>query len=142
MTREDYVKHLINAQGFTIKSFASEIDMPYSTLLSMLNGSLGAAAIDNVIKICKGLNITIDELQSRGISEETISLSDKEKRIIIAYRNQPAMQKAVDRVLAISEEAVEYIPSLVAARSQGNNIPIQVDNVPDLSKIEPDDTDL
>ena len=65
MTREIYLKNLIKNNGFTIKDFAQKIDMPYSTLLTMLNeGKIGTAAVDNVIKICKGLDITIQDLQS------------------------------------------------------------------------------
>ena len=49
MTREDYIKSLIKAQGYTLKAFAQEINMPYTTLLSILNGSIGGAAMDNVL---------------------------------------------------------------------------------------------
>lgn len=62
MTREDYVKSLIKARGYTFKAFAAEINMPYTTLLSILNGSIGGAAMDNVLRICKSLNISIEEL--------------------------------------------------------------------------------
>ena len=60
MTREQYLKTLIKSNGLTIKEFARNIDMPYSTLLTMLNEEkIGNASVDNVIKICRGLNITI-----------------------------------------------------------------------------------
>ena len=62
VTREDYVKTLIKARGYTFKAFAREINMPYTTLLSILNGSIGGAAMDNVLKICQALNIRIEEL--------------------------------------------------------------------------------
>ena len=42
MTREEYIKRLIYENGMTIKSFAQSIDMPYSTLLSMLGVPWGA----------------------------------------------------------------------------------------------------
>ena len=64
MTREDYVKSLIRARGYTFKAFAQEINMPYTTLLSILNGSIGGAAMDNVLKICGALNIRIEELNN------------------------------------------------------------------------------
>ena len=62
MTREDYIKSLIKSKGYTMKAFAQEISMPYTTLLSILNGSIGGAAMDNVLKICHALNIHIEEL--------------------------------------------------------------------------------
>ena len=63
MTREDYIKSLIKAQGYTLKAFAQEINMPYTTLLSILNGSIGGAAMDNVLKICHALRIHMEELE-------------------------------------------------------------------------------
>ena len=65
LTREIYLKNLIKSKGLTIKEFAKNIDMPYSALLAILNeGKIGSASVDNVIQICKGLGITIQDLQS------------------------------------------------------------------------------
>ena len=90
MTREQYLKNLIKSNGLTIKEFARNIDMPYSTLLTMLNEEkIGNASVDNVIKICRGLNITIQSLQSVQESDnsfaEHIILSEK----ISAFGNPP-----------------------------------------------------
>ena len=62
MTREDYIKSLIKSHGYTLKAFSQQISMPYTTLLSILNGSIGGAAMDNVLKICHALNVRIEEL--------------------------------------------------------------------------------
>lgn len=104
LTREDYLKQLIKNNGFTIKEFALNIDMPYSTLLTMLNeGKLGNAAVDSVIRICKGLNITIEELQAvqNNVNEpsEHLILSSHEKHLIAHYRKKTDLQKAVDLIL-------------------------------------------
>ena len=109
MTREDYLKKLIKDNGFTIKDFAHRIDMPYSTLLTMLNeGKLGHAAVDSVIRICKGLNITIQDLQAVQSKEATPSghliLSVHEKQLITNYRNKCDLQKAVDLLLFTDEK--------------------------------------
>jgi len=64
MNREDYIKALIKSHGYTMKDFAKIINMPYTTLLSILNGSIGGAAMDNVLKICGALNIRIEELNN------------------------------------------------------------------------------
>lgn len=62
MNREQYLKGLIKGKGYNLKEFAGIIDIPYTTLLSMLNGSIGGAAVDNVIKICKNLGIPVETL--------------------------------------------------------------------------------
>lgn len=49
-------------------------------------------------------------------------LSEKEKKIIIAYRKNVAMQAAVDKILGVYEEEPEYI--FRAAKSENNSAPI------------------
>ncbi len=71
MTREDYIKTLIKSHGYTLKDFAKLIRMPYTTLLSILNGSIGGAALDNVLKICGALDIRIEELNQLPSEGET-----------------------------------------------------------------------
>lgn len=104
MTREKYLKNLIKENGFTIKEFAESINMPYSTLLTMLNDEkIGKAAVDSVIKICKGLNITIQDLQSVQDCADPLPqhlvLSNHEKQLIASYRKKNDLQKAVDILL-------------------------------------------
>ena len=83
--------------------------MPYSTLLTMLNDEkIGNAAVDNVIKICKGLNIAISDLQSVNDQDtsfpEHLVLSDHEKKLITCYRQKTDLQKAVDILLLVDDE--------------------------------------
>lgn len=104
LTREQYLKNLIKSNGLTVKEFAQNINMPYSTLLTMLNEEkIGNAAVDSVIKICKGLNITIQELQSIQDSESTLTehlvLTEHEKNLIRNYRQRTTLQQAVDILL-------------------------------------------
>lgn len=104
LTREEYLRKLILEQGYTLKDFAKKIGIPYTTLLSMLNGSIGGSAVDNVIRICKGLGITISELQEvlqKQSDEEAYVLTEREKELIFAYRRHPEMQEAVRRLLLL-----------------------------------------
>lgn len=111
MTRELYLKKLIKENGFTIKDFARTIDMPYSTLLTMLNEEkIGSAAVDNVIKICKGLNITIQDLQSvqeaASSPMDHLVLTEYEKKLIANYRKKTDMQKAIN-ILLFSDDQID-----------------------------------
>lgn len=118
MNREQYIKTLISEKGYTIKSFSSFIKMPYNTLLSMLNNSIGGAAIDNVMKICRGLDITISDLQNycdENTQCSTISLTEHEKAVVIAYRNKPDMQSAVDTLLNVKINTESEIASDMAS---------------------------
>ncbi len=86
MTREDYLKEKIKEQG-TQREFAAKIGMPPSTLFSILR-NVGGASIDNIIKICKGLNIKPDELAEIG---EEITIPSETKGY---YANSEAAEFA------------------------------------------------
>lgn len=87
MTREKYIKQLIKDSGYNLKDFAKEIKMPYSTLLSIVNHSLGGASIDNILKICLKLNIPVDSLRNGNIEKtNSNSLSTDELQYIKKYR--------------------------------------------------------
>ena len=86
MTREDYLKEKIKEQG-TQREFAAKIVMPPSTLFSILR-NVGGASIDNIIKICKGLNIKPDELAEIG---EEITIPSETKGY---YTNSEAAEFA------------------------------------------------
>lgn len=53
---------LIDKRG-SRRAFAEEIGIPPTTLQSMLTRGVGKASIDNVIKVCRGLGITVEQLQ-------------------------------------------------------------------------------
>ena len=105
MKKEEYVKMLISSSGHTVKSFAEAIDLPYSTLLSMLNRGLGGASVQNVIKVCQGLSITVEDLQRADSTEHVDTpfyLSEHEKLIITKYREKQEMHPAIDALLGIA----------------------------------------
>lgn len=104
MTREIYIKDLIKEKGYSVKSFAEHIGIPYSTLRSILSSGVGGASVDNAIRICQGLGITVDALNKCDTATVDFSLTEKEKVLIYAYRSQPSLQIAVDRTLGISDE--------------------------------------
>lgn len=103
MTREEYIKTLIVDKGYSVKSFSKAVGLPYSTLRSMLSSGVGGAAVDNVIKICKGLGITVDTLNKCGCVDGSVALSGKERTLINSYRSHPELQIAVDKLLGIED---------------------------------------
>lgn len=105
MTREEFIKKMIKEKGMTLKDYARMINMPYSTLLSMLAGNLGGASLDNVIRICNGLDTSIGTMQSAqmnaGVENSLADLSEREKKLVMQYRSAGTMQEAVDKLLDI-----------------------------------------
>lgn len=107
MTREEFIKKKIKEKGVTLKDYARMINMPYSTLLSMLAGNLGGASLDNVIRICNGLDTSIGTMQSAQMNADMenslADLSEREKKLVMQYRSAGAMQEAVDKLLDIQQ---------------------------------------
>ena len=120
MTREDYLKEKIKEQG-TQREFAAKIGMPPSTLFSILR-NVGGASIDNIIKICKGLNIKPDELAEIGEeitipSETKVYYTNSEAAEFAEYlRTRPGARMLFSAAKDMSkeemEETVKYIEFL------------------------------
>ncbi|WLC58801.1 LexA family transcriptional regulator [Leuconostoc carnosum] len=62
MNRESYLKDLIEVKYGTVRYFAEQINVPYTTLRSILERGVSNAKMANVISICKGLGITPEQL--------------------------------------------------------------------------------
>lgn len=62
MTREQLLRNLILDRYQSLRRFAIEADIPYSTLMTLLSRDLGGASFDVVMKICKALGIDPMEL--------------------------------------------------------------------------------
>jgi transcriptional regulator with XRE-family HTH domain len=90
--RVEVIKNLLKEQGYTQKSFAEKIDIPYTTLYSILDRGVGKASVDNVIKICRGLGITTDQLEAMASGQEfNPELSSKDEKDI-----QKELQKMIE----------------------------------------------
>lgn len=121
MSREEYIKFLIKKRGYTIKEFAAFVEIPYTTILSMLK-NLGGSAVDSVIKICRGLEITIDDLEkntngNKSGAKPPLDLSLHETTVMQAYREQPAMQPAVDKLLGVAADEKDEKEKIQPAKS-------------------------
>ena len=118
MTREDYLKQLIIEDSVTIKDFAKKINMPYTTLYSILK-NVGGASIDNIIKIWKVLGVSADELaKMNGVEDTTKGYYTNPETAEYAemLRTRPSARLLFSAAKDISKEdmqkAVEYIEFL------------------------------
>lgn len=57
MIREEKLRNLILNNYTSLRQFAKEADIPYSTLMTLLSRDIGGASFDIIIRICKQLNI-------------------------------------------------------------------------------------
>ncbi len=59
---EERLKNLIIEKYGSVRQFSFKIDVPYTTVDSILKRGIDNSNVGNVIKICKALNISIDTL--------------------------------------------------------------------------------
>ena len=58
----DKIKQLRNKQGLTQDELARKSDLPYTTLTKIESNVITKPSIQTVMKIAKGLDITVDNL--------------------------------------------------------------------------------
>lgn len=63
LKRAEIIGQLIDEKWKSKRSFAEEIGIPPTTLQSILQRGAGKASVDNIIKVCKGLGITVEQLE-------------------------------------------------------------------------------
>ena len=82
------MKKMITAKYVSIRQFANEISIPYTTLQSIFKRGL-KAGIQNIIKICQALNIDINALANGKIEEpktNDTTATASEKELLKNYR--------------------------------------------------------
>lgn len=57
MSREQKLRNLILDNFPSLRQFAVEADIPYSTLMTLLSRDIGGASFDVIMKICTYLNV-------------------------------------------------------------------------------------
>lgn len=84
------------------RALAEKIGVRHNTISSW-ESCINSVDIDNLFKICKALDISVNTML--GIDEQDSIYTDKEKELIQAYREHPEMQQAVDKMLDISHSS-------------------------------------
>lgn len=57
MNREQKLRNLILDRYPSLRQFAVEADIPYTTLMTLLSRDVGGASFDVIIRICKQLEV-------------------------------------------------------------------------------------
>jgi hypothetical protein len=73
---EEEIKKLIIGRYGSINNFCKQFDFPWSTVKTMLTRGIKNSSISNVIKLCKALNLDIEELTKDKIVSKQIKLNE------------------------------------------------------------------
>lgn len=124
MERTKVIRRLIKDTGLSLKAFAEKANVPYTTLYSILERGVGNASVDNVIKICRALGITIEELDMLFEDESKIeTFSEEEISIILNNITNPKLKILVKFALGTGLRQGEI---LALNRSDVNDMEVRV----------------
>lgn len=76
MSKTDLIRKLINNTGLNMKAFSKKANIPYTTLRSILDRGIENASVNNVLKLCTALEISIENLYDTSI-KNTFDSKDK-----------------------------------------------------------------
>lgn len=105
MTIENQLKANILNQYKSIRAFTMAIDVPYSTIDTMLKKGIGGAGVNTVLKVCVALGIDVEgllrgEITKKALTSVAFDYSQHERDLICAYR------QASDDDLAVVDAAL------------------------------------
>ncbi|UBR28700.1 XRE family transcriptional regulator [Bacillus sp. SD-4] len=118
MKKAEIITHLIKEAGYSKRAFAEKIGLPPTTLQSMLSRGIGKASVDNVIKVCKGLGITTDDLErlanlSNDMVKEELSIYETVDKNQSNITYIPIIGAVAAGTPIFAEENIEgYLPML------------------------------
>lgn len=93
MNRESYLKDLIESQYTSVRNFSEQINVPYTTIRSILERGVLNAKMENIINICKGLHITPEQLYNfedsvvSKITKTSLKLNSGRQENVYNYAN-------------------------------------------------------
>ncbi|HJI35497.1 MAG TPA: hypothetical protein OIL95_13720 [Coprobacillaceae bacterium] len=112
MSVEQELKQLMIAKSSSVRQFAIDVELPYTTIMSMLNKGIGNAGVNKIIKICDYLKIDVDALAEGRIEEKmsyNSNLSYSEQEHIEKYRSlNKDGKEVVDIILEREYQFLEY----------------------------------
>ena len=127
---EDKLKQLILARYSSVKSFAEENGMPYSTVRSILERGIMNANVENAIKICSALGIRPEIfsplLATQNENPEILTiynqLEDPNKEKVLDYatvllneQNKMKTSTVLEKYKNDEDYITDYVEGLVAA---------------------------
>lgn len=124
MAIENELKSLIINKSKSIRQFSSDVDIPATTIQSILNNGVENAGVKKMTKICNYLGLDIDALADGYIKEKTVSdipMTVSEINHIKKYRGLDSYGKElVDMVLekeyerrSEPKEFIQLLPPIV-----------------------------
>lgn len=111
----------------TLEEVGYAVGVSKSTVKKWEDGFISNMKRDKIASLAKVLKINPVSLITGEMimhtEEKEFTITIHEKKVITAYRQQPTLQEAVDRLLGVADNEMIAVP--IAARSS-NNKPVEI----------------
>ena len=113
MKFEIELKKLIKEKYGSVRAFSQAIDTPYSTIDNIFKRGILGVSIQVVLRICSALNIDVEKIKDDHLilkgenleKTQAFKITPDEQTLVIAYREHPDMQPAINKMLDIAPAA-------------------------------------
>ena len=129
INREEFLKLMIESKFGNVKAFSEVVGVPYTTIRTMLANGLGKAGVDNVLKICRGLDIDPKQL-SEDFEIDDISASTMAKLVSL---ERPRKIKVYNFTEAQLHEQNNKVVPLVGTTAANPQVAEYADQINDIS---------
>jgi len=130
MKTSELIKQRRKELQLTLKDVANSVGVSEATVSRWESGNIANMGRDKIAALAKVLRISPSVIAGyKDINNNSLPLSPHEQNVIIAYRSQPEMQPAVDRLLNVPSEddndiiAADMAKTLKAAEKLGTPCP-------------------
>jgi transcriptional regulator with XRE-family HTH domain len=109
MDKTAKLRSLIFEQYRSVREFSEKANLPYTTVHSILQRGIENSSVENVIKMCRALGITVDEL----IKDDEYYLNPESARIAQEAYDNPDLRILFDAAKDVEPEALKTVIDMV-----------------------------
>lgn len=120
MSIEDNLKEIIEVKFGNVKTFAEKIDLPYTTVRSILQRGVMNAKVENVIKIADGLNMKAEDLMNLDNTQSIFTIYNQ-----LDQKRQAKVYNFADRQLREQKYSVAGTGKIVPLKPR-KKIPVDI----------------
>lgn len=114
------LKDMKKQSGKTSKQIAEETGIPKSTIDKLFSGQTKEPYISSTKLIVNCLGYTLDDLFNNSNTVNQFECNKHEQTLVIAYRQHPEMQKAVDKLL----DLINVVPNVITTHSNNEMVAV------------------
>lgn len=108
MSIEEQFKILILHEYKSVRAFTRSIDVPYSTIDSMLKKGIGGTGINTMIKVCKALDVDLEsietgELKRKSTGQTFAALDFSDNQLVDELERRNDLEESVHTIAAHHE---------------------------------------